>query len=116
MEDNMKLNRSQLRKMILQEMNHKTEIPAVPPHLQIDDAFEKQGEEATSFKTALDIVDSKVSEIEESRGGLDTHEAATDPNEGLIKQLADKTSFNVTEILAEMLLDAVLELRSLTRR
>ena len=100
----MKLNRKHLRKMILQEMKNE-----VPPHLRVDDAFPpKRG----STRAALNIVENMVEEIEGSHGGLDTGEAA----EELIRRLDDAGGFDVPELMAEMLLDTMLELRSITRR
>ena len=60
----------------------------------------------------MQIVENMVEEIEESHGRLDTDEAA----EELIRRLDDAGEGNLTELLAEMLLDTMLELRSITRR
>ena len=102
----MKLNRKHLRKMILQEMKNE-----VPPHLRVDDAFPpKRG----STRAALNIVENMVEEIEGSHGGLglETNEAA----EELIRRLDEAGGFDVPELIAELLLDCMLELRSITRR
>ena len=83
----MKITRAQLRKLLLKEA-------------------------AGSITRAMTIVENMAEEIEESHGGLDTDEAA----EELVRRLDDAGSFDVEEILAEMLLDAILELRAITRR
>ncbi len=96
----MKLTSQKLRKLILQEMHHE-----VPPHLQVDVA------KPSSLKL-MQIVENMAEEIESSHGGLDTDEAA----EELIRRLDEAGSTDVPEFLAEMLLDSILELRSVTRR
>ena len=99
----MKLNRKHLRKMILQEMSR----DQIPPHLRVEDGMPDR-----SGGSLRQIVENMVDEIEGSHGGLDTKEAA----EELIRRLDASGSHDVPELLAEMLLSAVLELRGMSRR
>ena len=104
----MKITRQTLRKIILQEMSR----TRLPPHLDIEDAYDGGGTGSSGDAEVKRIVQNMVDEIEGSRGGLGTDEAA----EELVRRLAAAGPGDIALLLAEMLLEDRLNSRSRQRR